>query len=103
MTLKYLSRQVKIVDQLVLRANKHEANGETAAAEEQEEATVDGLEDTALQKYLDSNDDISSLQISRHLPREKYPKKPIISLLLLLGNTFQMTKNQTAAIGNIQI
>jgi len=98
MTLKYLSRQVKIVDQLVLRANKHEANGETAAAEEQEEATVDGLEDTALQKYLDSNDDISSLQISRHLPREKYPKKPIISLLLLLGNTFQMTKNQTAAI-----
>jgi hypothetical protein len=90
MTVKYLVRQVKLVDKLIREANK----ADTGEATQEEE-----LEDLALSQFLETTADLeSSHREPRRLPREKYPTRPFLSLLLLLGSVLQMGKNQTAAI-----
>jgi hypothetical protein len=91
MTVKYLVRQVKLVDRLIREAHKADAGDATPDEE---------LEDPALSQFLETSADLeSSHSERRRLSRENCPRKPFISLLLLLGSVLQMGKNQTAAIG----
>ncbi|CAM0139620.1 unnamed protein product [Umbelopsis sp. WA50703] len=91
MTVKYLIRQVKTMDRLIRRAFKSRVD-----ADENEDT-----QNAALHKFFEGTADDEETDNGprpRGVPREKFPKKPIISLLLLLGNVLQIARNQTAAI-----
>jgi hypothetical protein len=94
MTVKYLIRQVKTMDRLIRRAFKSRVD-----ADENEDT-----QNAALHKFFEGDDEeTDNGPRPRGVPREKFPKKPIISLLLLLGNVLQIARNQTAAIGELFI
>lgn len=89
MSTKYLIRQVKSVDRLILDAHKGDPNaapGETAT------------EDAS---FMEATDELGAILDRRKILPGMCLTKPIISLLLLISNNFAIAKNHTAALSTI--